>query len=89
MVELQSEDNEKKAEVVGKADNEEQATKEQTINKNMILNKDANIESTKSEGEAKIEDEQYGKPNQQCQKHEKVIADKTKTKEMAKRESGR
>ena len=54
----------KKAEVVGKADNEEQATKEQTINKNMILNKDANIESTKSEGEAKIEDEQYGKPNQ-------------------------
>ena len=56
MVESQSEDYEKKAEVVGKADNEEQATKEQT-NKNMILNKDANIESTKSEGEAKIEDE--------------------------------
>ena len=40
----------------------------------MILSKDVNIESTKSEGEAKIEDEQYGKPNQQCQKHEKVIA---------------
>ena len=66
MFELQSEDNEKKAEVVGKADNEEQATKEQTINKNMILNKDANIESTSSEGEAKAEDEQYGIPNQQC-----------------------
>ena len=33
MIELQSEYNEKKAEVVGKADNEEQATKEQTINK--------------------------------------------------------
>ena len=51
----------------------------------MILNKDANIESTKSEGETKIEDEQYGKPNQQCQKHEKVIADKTKTKKMGKK----
>ena len=88
MVESQSEDYEKKAEVVGKADNEEQATKEQTINKNMILNKDANIESTKSEGEAKIEDEQYGKPNPQCQKHEKVIADKTKTKEMEKENQG-
>ena len=54
----------------------------------MILNKDANIESTKSEGETKIEDEQYGKPNQQCQKHEKVIADKTKTKEMGKENQG-
>ena len=79
---------EKKAEVVGKADNREQATKEQTINKNMILNKDANIESTKSEREAKIEDEQYGKPNQQCQKHEKVLADKPKTKEMEKENQG-
>ena len=88
MVESQSGDYEKKAEEVGKADNEEQATKEQTINKNMILNKDVNIESTKSEGEAKIEDEQYGKPNQQCQKHEKVIADKTKTKEMQKENQG-
>ena len=77
-----------KAEVVGKADNEEQVTKEQTINKNMILNKDANIESTKSEAEAKIEDEQYGKPNQQCQKHEKVIADKPQTKEMKKENQG-
>ena len=84
MFELQSEDNEKKAEVVGKADNEEQATKEQTIKKNMILNKDANIESTNSEGEAKREDEQYGKPNQQCQKHQKAIADETKTKEKQK-----
>ena len=37
MVELQSEDNDKKAEVVGKADNEEQATKEQTVIKNVIL----------------------------------------------------
>ena len=54
----------------------------------MILNKDANTESTKSEGEAKIEDEQYGKPNQQCQKHEKVIADKPKTKEMEKENQG-
>ena len=88
MVELQSEDNEKKGEVVGKADNEEQATKEQTVNKNMILNKDANIENTKSEGEAKREDEQYGKPNQQCQKHQKVIADETKTKEKDKENQG-
>ena len=57
MVELQSEDNEKKAEVVGKAgNNKEQATKEQTVNKNMILNKDGNIETTKSKGEAKRED---------------------------------
>ena len=64
MVELQSED-EKKAEVVGKVDNnEEQANKEQTKNKNIILNKDENIEKNKSEGEAKGEDEQYGKPNQ-------------------------
>ena len=50
----------------------------------MTLNKDENIENTKSEGEAKGEDEQYGKPNQQCQKHEKVIADQTKTKEQEK-----
>ena len=88
MVESQSEDYGKKAEVVGKADNEEQATKEQTINKNMILNKDANIESTNSEREAKREDEQYGKPNQQCQKHQKVIADETKTKEKEEENQG-
>ena len=74
----------KKAEVVGKADNEEQATKDQTGNKNIILDKDANIENTKSEGEAKREDKQYGKPNQQCQKHQKVIADETKIKEKEK-----
>ena len=48
-----------------------------------MLNKDANIENTKSEGEAKREDAQYGKPNQQCQKHQKVI-DETKTKEKEK-----
>ena len=64
MVELQSE-GEKKDEVVGKLDNnKEQATKEQTENKNMILNKDEFIEKTKSEGEPTGEDEQYGKPNQ-------------------------
>ena len=52
MVELQSED-EKKAEVVRKADNnKELVTKEQRENKNMILNKDENTENTKSEGEA-------------------------------------
>ena len=89
MVELQSEDNEKKAEVVGKAgNNKEQATKEQTVNKNMILNKDGNIETTKSKGEAKREDQQYGKLNQQCQKHQKVIADETKTKEKEKENQG-
>ena len=88
MAELQSEDKEKKAEVVGKADNEEQATKEQTVNKSMILKKDANIENTKSEGEAKREDEQCGKPNQQCQKHQRVIVDETKTKKKGKIKSG-
>ena len=52
MVELQSEDG-KSAEVVGKADNnKEQATKEQTGNKNMTLRKDENTENSKSEGEA-------------------------------------
>ena len=51
MVELQSED-EKKAEVVRKADNnKELVTKEQRENKNMILNKDENTENAKSEGE--------------------------------------
>ena len=64
------------------------ATKEQTENKNKILNKDENIENTKLEGEAKGEDEQYGKPNQQCQKHETVIADQTKTKEQGKENQG-
>ena len=68
MVELQSED-EKKAKVVGKADNnKEQATKEQAESKIMILNKDEIIEKTKSEGEARGEDKQYGKPNQQEKK---------------------
>ena len=74
--------------VVGKADNEEQATKEQTLKKNMILNKDANIENTKSEVESKRKDEQYGKRNQQCQKHQKVIADETKPKEKEKENQG-
>ena len=89
MLELQSEDNEKKLEVVGKVNNnQKKATKEQTENKNKIVNKDDNIENTKSEGEAKGEDEQYGKPNQQCQKHEKVIADQTKTKQQEKENQG-
>ena len=84
MVELQSEHSEKKAEVVGKADTEEQAIKEQTVNKRMILIKDVNLENTKSEGEGQREDEQYGKPSQQCQKLQKVIAGETKTKEKKK-----
>ena len=88
MVELQSED-EKKAEVVRKADNnKEQATKEQTEKKNMVINRDENIQNTKSDGEAKGEDEQYGKPNQQCQKHQKVIAAVTRTKEEEKENQG-
>ena len=41
-------------------------------------------QNMKSEGEAKREDEQYGKPNEQCQKHQKLIADETKTKEKEK-----
>ena len=66
MVELQSED-EKKAEGVGKADNKkEQATKEKTENKGMILNKDENIQNTKSEGET----------NNRVQNVEKIIEDK-------------
>ena len=82
MVQLQSEDNYKKA--VGKADNnKKQATKEQTVNEKMILNKDANLENNKSEREVKREGEQYGKPNQQY--HQKVIADETKTKEKEKK----
>ena len=54
----------------------------------MLLNKDANIENTKSEGEAKRQDEQYGKPNQRCQKHRILIADETKTKENEKENQG-
>ena len=78
-----------KAEVVGKADNnKEQTTEEQTKNKNMILYKDANIENTKSEEESKREDKQYRKPSQRCQKHQKVIADETKTKEQEKEKQG-
>ena len=50
----------------------------------MTLNKDENIENTKAEGEVKGEDEQYGKANQQCQKHQKVISAETKTKEKEK-----
>ena len=50
----------------------------------MILNKDENIENTISEGEAKGEDKQYGNPNQQCQKQQKVITDETKTKDKEK-----
>ena len=68
MVELQSKD-QKTAKVVGKADNNKyQAAKEQTENKNMIINKCENIENTNSEGEAKGEDEQHGKLDQQSQK---------------------
>ena len=50
----------------------------------MVLNKDENIEKTKSKGEAKREDEQYGNPNQQCEKHRKVVAAETKTNERGK-----
>ena len=84
IVELQSEDNEKKAEVVGKAsNNKEQATEEQTVNNNMVLNKDENIENTKSESETKREDEQYGKLNHQCKiKQQKIKTTKKPTKPM-------
>ena len=50
----------------------------------MVLNKDGNIEKTKSKGEAKREDEQYENPNQQCEKHQKVVAAETKTNEREK-----
>ena len=42
--------------------------------------KTENIENTKSEGEAKGEDEQYGKPNQQYKNHQKAIAAESKTR---------
>ena len=54
----------------------------------MILNKEENIENTKSDKEAKGEDEQYGKPKEQCQKHKKVIAAETKIKEKEKENQG-
>ena len=41
-----------------------------------------------SEEEAKWEDVQYRKTSQQCPKHQKVIADETKTKEKAKENQG-
>ena len=57
----------------------------QTITRNRKLRskqrtKDENIENTKSEGEAKGEDEQYGKPNQQYKNHQKVIAAESTTR---------
>ena len=80
----------KKTEVVGKADNEEQTIKEQTVNEIIILNKDANIREHQNRGRSKKRRgiEQYGKPNQQCQKHQKVIADESKTKEKEKENQG-
>ena len=50
----------------------------------MILNKDENIENTKSEKGVKGEAEQRGKPNHQCKKHQKVVSAETKTKEKGK-----
>ena len=40
------------------------------------------------QGEVKRKDEQYGKPNQQCQKHLKVSADEAKTTEKGKENQG-
>ena len=72
ILELQSEENHKKAKIVGKIDNNnEHAAKEKTENKSITLDKDENIENTKSEGEAKGEDEEYGKLTQQWQNHQK------------------
>ena len=57
----------------------------QTITKSRKLRnkqrtKTENIVNTKSEGEAKGEDEQYGKPNQQYKNHQKVIAAESTTR---------
>lgn len=83
---MQSKSNEKKVEVAGKRElNKEQVNKEQTENKNMILDKDENMENTKSEREAKGEDLKYRKPNQQCQKHQNITAAATKTKHRKKK----
>ena len=54
----------------------------------MILNKDENIENTKSDGEVNAEDEQYEEKNQQCQEHRKVIVVETKTKKKEKETQG-
>ena len=44
--------------------------------------------NTKSEAETRGEDGQYGKSNQPCQNHEKVIAAITKTKNKGKENQG-
>ena len=86
---MQSKSNEKKVEVAGKRElNKEQVNKEQTENKNMILDKDENMENTKSEREAKGEDLKYRKPNQQCQKHQNITEAATKTKHRKKENHG-
>lgn len=86
---MQSKSNEKKVEVAGKRElNKEQVNKEQTENKNMILDKDENMENTKSEREAKGEDLKCRKPNQQCQKHQNITAAATKTKHRKKENHG-
>ena len=54
----------------------------------MIINKNENIDNTNSEGEAKGEDEQHGKLNQQGQKYQKVFPAETKTKEKEKENQG-
>ena len=54
----------------------------------MLLDKDENIENTKSVRETKGEDEEYGRPNQQCQSQQKVFAAETKTKDKVKQNQG-
>ena len=54
----------------------------------MILDKDENMENTKSEREAKGEDLKYRKPNQQCQKHQNITAAAIKTKHRKKENHG-
>ena len=49
------------------------------------MEKDENIENKKSEGEAKGEDRQHEKPNQQCQNHQRVTAAEIKTKYSCKK----
>lgn len=49
----------------------------------MAVDKDENIENINYR-EPKVEDELYGKPNQQCQNHHKITAAETKTKEEKK-----
>ena len=55
----------------------------------MELYKDESTENTKSEGEAKGKNGQYGNPYQQCQNHQKVTPADANTKYKEKEKHGK